>query len=595
MHTLTEKRVNKFARDFGFDVSESEKIELYTSATYLYRYVKDNTELIQSAVIAGSEDQGIDVAAVIVNNQLVSEPEDIDNIISSQPSNTAKVIFIQAKTSEKYDTKLIAKFLHGVESVTKYAIKPESLDLPPRLVDVAKLIDHLAENGDKFQETRIPCELYYVTTSNNDGKHTLKELQVSEALARINKLGIYSENLSLKTQGHEQLAAKQKEKLGPQRVQFNFERRQTIPGAEGVDDAYIGVISAKELLGLLCDEHGVRPGIFDDNVRLHLGHANPVNQKIYATLESAERRGHFPFLNNGLTVIATKLEVSGDRFFASGYQIVNGGQTSNQLMRWSESESVLSNSDALSSVWIPFKIISATNPEVRSNVAVATNLQTAIGNADIQASSQVAKDVEEYFERSGNDGLRYERQGRGEGISFPRTRVVSTSELNRAVAATVFGESSKAIASPKELESEESYVWGKYRTETFYYAAWIVYRIDRYFARSPEHSVLRAAKYHIAMMVSAIVTPDLSEHFEDEDPATLQKALETTKWFIDIDSSPSLKDKIEAAIPEAAEKTAEHFATILEEGRSLRKDDVRSRKHQAALLKKVKPQHHVKN
>lgn len=587
MHTLTEKRVNKFAREFGFEVPEADKFELYVAATYLYRYVKDDVDAIQASVIGGGSDQGIDVAAVVVNNQLVSEPNDIDNLISSQASNTAKVIFIQAKTSERYDTKLVSKFLHGVESVTRYAIKPGSITLPPKLVDIANLIERIAENLDKFQEIRIPCELYYVTTSANNGKDALKELQVSQALSRINSLDIYSENLSLQTQGHEQLAAKQKEKLGPQRVQFNFERRQTIPGAEGVEDAHIGVISANELLKLLRDENGIRPGIFDDNVRLHLGNNNPVNQRIYATLISDERRAHFPFLNNGLTVVATKLEVSGDRFFASGYQIVNGGQTSNQLIRWAESDQVRSNSGILRSVWIPFKIISATNPEVRSSIAVATNLQTAIGNADIQASSQIAKDVEEYFERSGNDGLRYERQGRGEGISFARTRVVSTSELNRAVASAVFGESSKAITSSKELENEDSYVWGNYRTETFYYAAWIVYRVDRYFARQTEHSILRAAKYHIAMMVSAMVTPKLVKYFQEEDIESLQRQLETAKWFSGIDSSPSMKEKIENAINVAAGEVETHFKDILEEGRSLRKDDVRSRRHQAALLERA--------
>ena len=589
MHTLTQKTVDKFARDFGFDVPEAERFELYVAATYLYRYLKNDANLIQASVIGCGSDEGIDAAAVVVNEQLVHEPDDIDDLISSQASNTAKVIFIQAKTSRKYDTKMMSKFLHGVESVTRYALRPHSLPLPPRLVDIASLIERIAENLNKFQDVRIPCELYYVTTSNDDGKQALDELQVAQALKRINNLGVYSENLSLRTQGWEQLATKQKEKLGPQRVQFNFERRQTIPGAEGVEDAHIGVISANELLKLLRSEDGVRPGIFDDNVRLHLGNSNPVNQRIYDTLTSDQHRAHFPFLNNGLTVVAAKLEVSGDRFFASGYQVVNGGQTSHQLMRWAESDQVISDVDTLRSVWIPFKIISAKDAEVRSSIAVATNLQTAIGNTDIQASSQIAKNVEEYFEGSGNDGLRYERQGRGEGISFTRTRVFSTTDINRAVAATVFGESSKAITSPKELEDKDSYVWGNYQIETFYYAAWIVYRVDRYLARQPENSVLRAARYHIAMMASAMVTPELVEHFKKEGKTSLQRELESTKWFDRIDSAKSPKTrKIEDAIVASADEVKDHFGSVLVgEGRSLRKDDVRSRRHQVELLERA--------
>ncbi|WP_136192835.1 AIPR family protein [Actinomyces procaprae] len=586
MHTLTEKRVNKFARDFGFEGDLDSIFELYVAATYLYRQTKDDVSLIQDAVTGGKSDEGIDIAAVIVNGQIVHEPSDIDDLVGEQPSNTAQVVFIQAKTSERYDTKLIAKFLHGVEIVTRYAMHPDSVNLPTQLVDVAILIDRIAEHGDKFQEVRIPCKLYYVTTSSHRGEQAEKELQVQQALKRINDLGMYSPNLTLNLHGYEQLAEKQKERQGPQRVKFTFERRQTIPTTDGVDEAYIGLITAQQLKALLMDGEDVRPGIFDDNVRLHLGANNPVNQRISETLYS-QHRGQFPFLNNGLTVIATKLETQGDNFLASGYQIVNGGQTSHQIMQWMGSKEVREDESLLSSLWIPIKIISSTDPDVRSRVTVATNLQTAISNADIQSSTQMAKDVEEFFARTGPEGLRYERQGRENGISFPRTRVVSTSDINRAVSATILGESSRAIASPKELEGDSSPVWKDYPVEAYYYAAWIVYRIERYFAREASRSALKAAKYHIAMLVSVMAVPKLAVCFNANDKSVLQHTLKNVKYFSKIDSDDELRQKIESAIPDAASLVEKHFEDVLREGRSLRKDDVRSRKHQTELFTQV--------
>ncbi|MFJ9786627.1 AIPR family protein [Amycolatopsis sp. NPDC101161] len=458
MHTLTSKRVAKFSRDFGFGGTEADQFERYVAANYLFQYVGDNVELIERSVLGGGRDEGIDIAAVVVNGKIVFEPEEIDDLIAEQVTNSAKVIFIQAKTSESYDSKLIAKFLHGVEAVTKYAMKPKSVALPPRLVDLANLIDRIAESGDKFQDSRIPCELYYVTTSSNDGRSAQAELQVSEAMVRIRQIEAYSEGLKLRTHGHEELAAKQKERHGPQNVQFHFEKRQTIPATDRVSEAYIGLVSAVELLKLLKDDSGeVRVGIFDDNVRLDLGSQNPVNSRIMGTLQSAERE-HFPFLNNGLTIIATDLRGLGDRFLISGYQIVNGGQTSHQLIRWAESAEVKNSPSLLSDVWVPVKIVSSNDATVRTSVSIATNLQTAIGSSDIQASSQVAKNVEEYFAQTGVDGLRYERQNRGTVLEFARTRVVTTPELNRAVAATLFGESSRAIGSPKDLEAEDTFV-----------------------------------------------------------------------------------------------------------------------------------------
>ncbi|MFS4505150.1 AIPR family protein [Clavibacter sp. Sh2141] len=587
MHTLTSKRVSKFARDFGFNVSESEQFERYVAANYLFQYIGDNVALIESSILGGGSDEGIDIAAVIVNGKVVHEPSEIDDLIADQGTNTAKVVFIQAKTSESYDSKLIAKFLHGVEAVTKYAMKPGSVQLPPRLVDLASLIDRIAESGDKFQESRIPCELYYVTTSSNDGKSAHSELQVTEALGRIKAIGAYSENFRLRLQGQDELAAKQKERHGPQNVQFTFEKRQTIPATQRVDEAYIGLVSATELMKLLKDESGeVRAGIFDDNVRLDLGAHNPVNARIMSTLESTERE-HFPFLNNGLTIIATELRGLGDRFFISGYQVVNGGQTSHQLIRWSDSADVKGTPELLNELWVPVKIVSSSDADVRTSVSIATNLQTAIGSSDIQASSQVAKDVEEYFAQSGADGLRYERQNRGTVLEFARTRVVTTPELNRAVAATLFGESSRAIASPKELEDADSFVWGGYPEEAYYYAAWIIYRLDRYFARTPDFTTLKAAKYHLAMMVSALVNPELVAVFESADVNAAAAKLKKPKQLNFRVTDRKLNDAIEDAIVTAMEVTKEAFSTALGEGRSLRKDDVRNRRSQESLLQRV--------
>lgn len=585
LHTLTSKRVAKFARDFGFSPPESKQFELYVAANYLFPYLRDDVEKIERSVLGGGSDEGIDISAVVVNGQIVFEPAEIDDLISEQTSNTARVVFIQAKTSESYDAKMIAKFLHGIESVTKYAINPTNISLPAALVDLASLIDKIAENGDKFQETRIPCEAFYVTTSGSDGHSARKELQVTEAVSRINSLGVYSEPFNLNTHGHDALAAKVKEKLGPQDIRFDFEKRQTIPATERVSEAYIGLLSGSEALKLLTDETGsFRPGIFDDNVRLDLGAHNPVNTRITRTLQSDERE-QFPFLNNGLTIIASKLQGSGDRFFISGYQIVNGGQTSHQLVRWASSEKVKENPSILSDLWIPIKIVSSDDAKVRTSVAIATNLQTPIGSTDIQASSQTAKDVEEYFTQSGVDGLRYLRQTQHAALDFPRTRVVTTPELNRAVAATLFGESFRAIGSPKELEAEGSFVWGDYSVEAYYYAAWILYRVDRYFARTPDSTTLKAAKYHIAMMVSVIINPEIAKVFEAGDLDSAKTRLVGAKKG---QFKVSNSDRIESAISTAMELATVQFQAVLSEGRSLRKDDVRNRRHQESLLQKAK-------
>ena len=124
--------------------------------------------------------------------------------------------------------------------------------------------------------------------------------------------------------------------------------------------------------------------------------------------------------------------------------------------------------------------------------------------------------------------------------------------------------------------------------ETYYYAAWIIYRIDRYFARTPESTTLKAAKYHIAMMVSALLNPDLIPIFDAGDTDAAIKKLKSPKKLRFRVSEKALSQEIESSIASAAELTAGLFQHVLAEGRSLRKDDVRSKRSQEALLEKVK-------
>ncbi|AND15339.1 hypothetical protein [Rathayibacter tritici] len=165
---------------------------------------------------------------------------------------------------------------------------------------------------------------------------------------------------------------------------------------------------------------------------------------------------------------------------------------------------------------------------------------------------------------------------------------MTTSELNRAVAAALFGDSSRAIGSPKELEAEGSFVWGDYPVEAFYYAAWILYRVDRFFARTPESSTLKAARYHIAMMVSALINPEIVPIFESANLDDASKRLKMPKKLTYVVSVQAFAEKIESAIVTAVQLATEQFQVVLDEGRSLRKDDVRSRRSQEALLQRAK-------
>src|SRR5439155_17179971 len=107
------------------------------------------------------------------------------------------------------------------------------------------------------------------------------------------------------------------------KAEFVFATKSTLPDMAGIDQAYLGVLPAKEYLRLVKDEGGnVKQSLFYDNVRDFQDY-NEVNKEIRATLESAGK-DRFAVMNNGITLVAKSLQVVGNRFIVEDYQIVNG-------------------------------------------------------------------------------------------------------------------------------------------------------------------------------------------------------------------------------------------------------------------------------
>lgn len=90
------------------------------------------------------------------------------------------------------------------------------------------------------------------------------------------------------------------------------------------------------------------------------------------------------------------------------------------------------------------------------------------------------------------------------------------------------------------------------------------------------------------MVVSALVNRKFIEIFEDSDTERAAKKLRTPKGLKFRVTENVLAEQIETEIVTAVDLAAEVFKTPLAEGRSLRKDDVRSRRSQETLLEKVK-------
>lgn len=595
MKLLNKSRLKSFASEHGISATGDDEIfEYYATHHFLSRYVSNDIRITEKSLVVG-DDGGIDAFGILVNGSFAEDASEVKELIREDAENTVRVGFLQAKTSAKYDTKMATRFLNAINRVTSAAGENDFSKLEPALREKAEALAAVIDDIPKFAVNRIPCDVFYVTlsektfgTKRKGSNSVTYGTQVDDELKRLEELDVYDFK-NLKFVGQEALDERVEELRGQLEAKFTLERVTPIPAAKKIKRAVMGVIPVNELKKIILDDNGeLRENIFEGNVRLYQGEGNEVNQAISRTLRSDDR-DRFPFLNNGLTVVARQFDATFDQYHMKGYQIVNGCQTTNELARWLQSIETEPNcdADALSSqVLVPIKIINTDDRDSARSITVATNSQTTISKQDIQGNTELAMRVEEYFERMpesqadlGKIKLRYKRQsGESQKDTIPDLRTFDTRELSRAFAACVLGESSTSIGQPNKLSEEESIVWNTNRSEAlFYFSALILYRVERALVR-PNAAGIKPAKFHIAMMAARYALPELELlNAEDCDRSSvnkkLEQVLESEEWV----------GRINEGINEAIEVVRSYFQDKLE-SKSLVKDDVRAKKVQDSLL-----------
>lgn len=591
------KRVKAIGDELGYSTSQSKNLEYYVAKTYLHKYLYNDIERkekLRDAVLGGGDDLGIDVAAVVVNGKIINDPDELKEILDNLEYFKVEVVLMQVKTGAKFEAGRIERFLKGIKLVLDKADEEsyESLQ-SPQLKNISEMIAIIMENIMKLDQEGIKARIYYVAASaeNNDGKQSLEDLHVQDELRLIKETKIFDDP-SISCINSNMLIDQEKQNKGPMNVSVRFDRKQSIPELpDDIDDAFIGVMEASQVYKLLVDEESesgeIRDFVFEDNVRLDLGAENSVNQEIFDTLNS-DNNIEFPLLNNGLTIVAKELKQTKNLVVLSKYQIVNGCQTSNQIVRWANLIGKEKFAAASAKIFVPVKLISSEDPSISAKVSKATNLQTEIVQTDIQGSSPKAKEVETFFAlQDEREGLRYVRQ-RGGKYPVPDLRKVDTMELDRAVAAANFGKSFIAIGAAKDLTRKNSFVWGDFPAESYYYAAYIQYRVDCFFnsKRAAKldgvdyvvNSVL-PAKYHITMLASAILNPRLIEIFQVEDADNISSLPAKCDWGLWKD-----KKRIDDAIEQAVLLVMDYYEPVLQANGRLKRDEVKTKANQMALL-----------
>lgn len=506
MNIITKNLVKDFLTENEFP-SQNESVDFEKFSVYSVARKYYSSEFDLSDIVVGSgADTGLDGIILIVNGMLVNSKEEIDDLRKRNNYLDVVWILVQAKTSQNFDSGDVNKFCLGVED---FFLSSIGLQANNDIVEKKSLWEHIFSNHAVALRNNPKCYLYYVCNGVvNDSLND--HLSITNNLKnKLEQASLFS-SIAFKLCGANEINALYKEARNNLTCQIYFASKTSFPQIKTVTSAYIGLLPLKEFKKLIVDEDGNVKNVFEDNIRDFLDLTNPVNSKINDTL-NGEDCFLFPLMNNGVTIVANRLQQTGDVFILFDYQIVNGCQTSNVLAKYIDK-------DSLGDLSIPVKIIETTDIDTKNNITLATNSQTQVKREQLAALSNFQKTLEVYYNAASlTPKLFYERRSNqflNDG-SVIKARIITVQNQIKAFAA-MFLKKPHQVTSyygelTKNLGMENSDIFNpKHQPLTYYLAGHCLYRLEAMFRAGSIDSTNKKYRFFILFgFVSAILKNDL--------------------------------------------------------------------------------------
>jgi hypothetical protein len=212
--------------------------------------------------------------------------------------------------------------------------------------------------------------------------------------------------------------------------------------------------------------------------------------------------------------------VTGNRFTLKDFQVVNGCQTSHILHR---------NHDVLANVFVPFRMIVASDEDVANSITRATNKQSSVSTENLLALSEVQRRIEAYFDSFGNEDphrIYYERRSKqwsGSAQVRGTWRVITLRNLMQSFASMYLRIPHTAARYYRDLRGRVgSEVFSEGHHAAYYYsAAYAFCKLDHFFRSGTISRDMKPARYHL---LAGVWTLHMQSTVVDELHLTERKA-----------------------------------------------------------------------
>ena len=450
---------------------------------------------LEAGLIGSGNDGGIDAMYVLVNGEMAQEDIDLAHL---KKNVLIEVVIIQAKLSGSFQESAIDKITAACEDI---------FDLDMDLESLQKVYNEgLRSSANIFRKvymdlaTTFPAlHFHFVYASTGSEVHPKVNRKATLLEEKIS--GFFSDaEYRFEFFGASDLLALVR-RLPP--TYHELELAETPITSTG-DIGYICLVRLRSYDKFIRDESSqLRRNLFESNVRDYQG-STAVNREISQSLRESGGED-FWWLNNGITIIASKATQSGKTLTFEDPQIVNGLQTSTEIFQYfSEANTEGDERNVLVRIIVP------TKAESRDRVIKATNSQTSIPPASLRATDKIHRDIEEYLRPF---GLYYDRRKnyhKNEG--HPLEKIVGIPLMAQAVMAVLLQRPDDARARPSSLLKKDTDYVKVFSTdlpiEIYRVSATIVKRVDTLLRSETELDARERnnLRFYVAMRVATLAT-----------------------------------------------------------------------------------------
>lgn len=410
---------------------------------------------IENSIVDGGNDGGIDSIIILLNDMNLNTIEELMEIKNNDELNQKtelEIYIIQIKESNTFGEQVFNTLSITIQDIFDYGKEYEHLIkiYNPLLVDRILLL-RKSLNEVMITSDKVTIKVIYISKGNTsqisggvrNKAEWIENILIEKSLIEKSLVEYYGADELRKIY----IEPEENELILNYKANFS----STFDGSSNL--GYIISVNLVDYFKFVTKDDGkIRESIFENNIRHFQGKVT-VNKGIMETLKY-ENNIEFWWLNNGITMLANEIiPLPDNKLRVKNIQIVNGLQTTFCIYDHFKDLHREELSDNRS---VFIKVIKTNDEKIMDKIIYSTNSQTAVRPADLRATDELQRDIENYYL---SKGYYYDRRKNYyKNKKKERSKIFNIAKTAQYIETLLFKRPYSARANPTSLlKSDDNY------------------------------------------------------------------------------------------------------------------------------------------